>query len=115
MNDRERLEAIVAVVNKYLPPNGISKAEAMSQIIELVDPLPKQAEKPDAWIESVCALLRQAHDTLSLAQYPLRQSWVNLTDEEIEEIAKKLVNDAAYCSLHFAVAIQARFRRKNGG
>jgi hypothetical protein len=41
MNDRQRLEAIVAVISRYLPPNGISKAEAMSQIIELVDPLPE--------------------------------------------------------------------------
>jgi hypothetical protein len=42
MNDRQRLEAIVAVVCRYLPPDGISKAEAMSQIIELVDPLPEK-------------------------------------------------------------------------
>jgi hypothetical protein len=42
MNDRQRLEAIVAVVCRYLPPDGISREEAMSQIISLVDPLPEQ-------------------------------------------------------------------------
>lgn len=45
MNDRQRLEAIVAVVCKYLPPDGISREEAMSQIIALVDPLPEQPEQ----------------------------------------------------------------------
>ena len=40
MTDRQRLEAIVAVICKYLPPDGISRKEAMNQIIELVDPLP---------------------------------------------------------------------------
>ena len=44
MNDRQRLEAIVAVVCRYLPPDGISREEAMSQIISLVDPLPEQLE-----------------------------------------------------------------------
>jgi hypothetical protein len=45
--------------------------------------MPGQAEKPDAWIESVCALLRQAHDTLSLASLPTKREWVGLTDKEI--------------------------------
>ena len=51
MNDRQRLEAIVDVVRSYLPPDGISREEAMSQIIGLVDPFPEQPEqepfKPD--------------------------------------------------------------------
>jgi hypothetical protein len=42
MNDRQRLEAIVAIVCKYLPPDGISREEAMNQIIGLVDPLPEK-------------------------------------------------------------------------
>lgn len=42
MNDRQRLEAIVAVVCRYLPPDGITRKEAMSQIIGLVDPLPEK-------------------------------------------------------------------------
>jgi transcriptional antiterminator len=51
---------------------------------------------------------------LNAAGFYRQRELVNLTDEEIEEIAKKLVNDAAYCTLHFAVAIQRKFRRKNG-
>jgi hypothetical protein len=40
MNDRQRLEAIVSVINKYLPPLGMHIMDAMSAIISLVDPLP---------------------------------------------------------------------------
>jgi hypothetical protein len=40
MNDRQRLEAIVSVVCKYLPPDGIPIKDAMSEIISIVDPLP---------------------------------------------------------------------------
>ena len=58
MNDRQRLEAIVAVVCKYLPPDGISREDALREIIELVDPLPEQEYKP----------------------------WVGLTEEEIATI-----------------------------
>lgn len=51
MNDRQRLEAIVSVVCKYLPPDGISKDQAMTEIISLVDPLPEQEHvgEPVAW------------------------------------------------------------------
>lgn len=59
MNDRQRLEAIVAVVCRYLPPDGISKEDAMREIIQLVDPLPEQ-------------------DT--------RKEWVGLTSEELATI-----------------------------
>jgi hypothetical protein len=45
MNDRQRLEAIVSVINKYLPPDGIHINEAMSEIISLVDPLPPKRER----------------------------------------------------------------------
>jgi hypothetical protein len=48
MNDRQRLEAIIGVVCKYLPPDGIPANEAMSQIIALVDPLPEPVPEPDA-------------------------------------------------------------------
>lgn len=40
MSDRQRLEAIVSVINKYLPPDGIPINDAMSEIISYVDPLP---------------------------------------------------------------------------
>lgn len=47
MNDRQRLEAIVAVVCKYLPPDGISSKDAMNEIISLVDPLPEPTKQFD--------------------------------------------------------------------
>lgn len=55
MTDRQRLEAIVAVVCRYLPPDGISREEAMSQIIALVDPLPlhSDAVEPPDYVEPV--------------------------------------------------------------
>lgn len=40
MTDRQRLEAIISVVCKYLPPDGTPINEAMSEIISYVDPLP---------------------------------------------------------------------------
>ncbi len=42
-----------------------------------------------------------------------RKPWVGLTQEEVQEIAKQLIDDAAYCSTHFAIAIEAELRRKN--
>jgi hypothetical protein len=51
MDDRQRLEAIVSVINKYLPPFGMHINEAMSEIISLVDPLPVQpAQEPVAYV-----------------------------------------------------------------
>jgi len=48
MDDRQRLEAIVSVINKYLPPLGMHIMDAMSAIISLVDPLPPlPAQEPD--------------------------------------------------------------------
>ena len=44
---------------------------------------------------------------------PPRKEWVGLTDDEIESIAKALFDDAAYCSLHFAIAIENKLRDKN--
>ena len=51
MDDRQRLEAIVSVINKYLPPDGIPINDAMSEIISLVDPLPapQPVQEPVAW------------------------------------------------------------------
>jgi hypothetical protein len=47
MKDKERLDAILSVVCSYLPPDGISREEAMSKIIGLVDPLPEQSESQE--------------------------------------------------------------------
>ncbi len=59
----------------------------------------------------------QNPDVIETALYtaPPKREWVGLTDEEIEVIAKRLMDDAAYCSLHFAVAIGAKLKEKNGG
>ena len=42
------------------------------------------------WIEtnnSVCALLKQAHDVLAMSSLPPQRPWVGLTDEEIDQLA----------------------------
>jgi transcription initiation factor IIE alpha subunit len=68
MNDRQRLEAIVAVVCKYLPPDGISREEAMSQIISLVDPLPEKG-----WVgltdEEIAQVVGSLLDEVYLADF----------------------------------------------
>ncbi len=61
MNDRKRLEVIVDVMQFYLKPDGISAEDAISLILGLVDPLPEQPEQ---------------------------DSWVSLTDEEIQELER---------------------------
>ena len=42
-----------------------------------------------------------------------RKPWVGLTDEEAQDIAKRLVDDVAYCSTHYAIAIEVALRKKN--
>ena len=108
MNNRQRLEAIVAVVCKYLPPDGISREDAMREIISLVDPLPELAkpeQEPVRWFQQ-------------FGDAPPRKEWVGLTREEIVE---------AYCSIHvkewaiggmddvlpFTRAIEAKLKEKN--
>ena len=42
------------------------------------------------WIEtnnSVCALLKQAHDVLAMSSFPPKRKWVGLTVEEIDQLA----------------------------
>jgi len=39
------------------------------------------------WVETnnqACAILRQVHDMLALASFPLKREWVGLTDEEMD-------------------------------
>jgi hypothetical protein len=52
-------------------------------------------QEPMTTTESVCALLRQAHDVLSLASYPFKRPWIGLTDEEIEKIVDLNTSDDA--------------------
>jgi len=62
----------------------------------------------DGNIQDVCALLRQAHDMLSLASYPsgFKRRWVGLTDEEREEIALEVPMDAVCIT-------EAKLKEKN--
>jgi hypothetical protein len=44
-----------------------------------------EEDEEHKWIEtnnSVCALLRQAHDVLAMSSFPPRRAWVGLTDED---------------------------------
>lgn len=75
MNDRQRLEAIVDVVRSYLPPDGISREEAMSRIIELVDPLPAQPEQePVAWMDKNGVPSTYKSELYSIPLYTLHHS-----------------------------------------
>lgn len=87
MNDRQRLEAIVSVVCKYLPPDGISKDQALNEIIGLVDPLPPQ------------------------------RTWIGLTDEEIARAcgwsAHGWWTHPMSYEIKIAKAIEAKLKEKN--
>ena len=71
------------------------------------------------WIEtnnSVCALLRQAHDALALSSLPSRRTWVGLTYEDMIEIWNKLYkerNDVLPLPTTFAKAIESKLKEKN--
>ena len=70
------------------------------------------------WIEtnnSVCALLRQAHDVLAISSLPPKRTWVGLTAKEIMVIGKpfeekdRSIQDWGL----FACAIEAKLKEKN--
>jgi len=110
MNDRQRLEAIVAVVCKYLPPDGISREDAMREIIELVDPLPEQ--KSISTNDHLCAMLRQVHDALACTALPMKRQWVGLTDDEKTEIFMQAeFNDLTERQMYDVV--EAKLKEKN--
>ena len=109
MNDRQRLEAIVAVVCRYLPPDGISREDAMREIIGLVDPLPEQ--KSISTNDHLCAMLRQVHDVLACTALPMKREWVRLTINEVWDVYE----EDNYDAVRFARAIEAKLKEKNGG
>lgn len=89
MNDRQRLEAIVSVVCKYLPPDGISISNAMNEIISLVDPLPaKPAQEPVGMVKEL--FTQTAWEKLDLRGntkvYITPPQRKPLTDERLEMI-----------------------------
>ena len=91
MDDRQRLEAIVSVINKYLPPFGMHIMDAMSAIISLVDPLP--------------------------APQPAQEPWVSLTPEQVQECADNSYYHSAWSSevdlALFAQNLNAALRKAN--
>jgi len=69
------------------------------------------------WIEtnnSVCALLRQAHDVLAMSSFPPRRTWVGLTLEEIDAEWGKFMSGASdgYVPT-FVRAIETKLKEKN--
>lgn len=94
MDDRQRLEAIVSVINKYLPPLGMHIMDAMSAIISLVDPLPppQPAQEPVACVMGtyggmfvVGPLNSAVILPVGMALYVTPQhtaTWAGLTDED---------------------------------
>ena len=134
MDDRQRLEAIVSVINKYLPPDGTPINDAMSEIISLVDPLPapQPAQEPVAWVaEDVCngqyingrkrKIWWECDKGVGTAIYtaPPQRTWVGLTIYEMEEafdesmkVRPKDASNAETIRL-FATAIEAKLKEKN--
>ena len=133
MNDRQRLEAIVAVVCKYLPPNGISREDAMREIISLVDPLPEQTKKQELFAlkvvgDEICYLSKKDdqsfgmwcpvgydhgfEDGTKFYTAPPRKEWVGLTDKEILDLwVANHKNTGATDA--FACAVEAKLKEKN--
>jgi hypothetical protein len=100
MNDRQRLEAIVAVVCKYLPPDGISRADAMNEIISLVDPLPEQ--EPIDWLPKHAAGLYITHNDHKNIYYTIEDHY-SIDDREwvsLEEKRKAIELDSVW-ELHW--------------
>jgi len=138
MNDRQRLEAILAVVCRYLPPDGISREEAMSQIISLVDPLPEQEpwdtsdmahrsgglsvdmstkeQNSDTSEERVHETDKSIHEDDDIQEY--KRPWVGLSDDEVHKIIDDCTSDEAELEelIDFSIAIlavEAKLKEKN--
>ena len=57
-------------------------------ITAIKEALAQEQEPIKDWVAShnaICALLRQAHDALALTSYPMKRTWVGLTDDEIAQ------------------------------
>ena len=113
MNDRQRLEAIIGVVCRHLPPDGIPVNEAMSQIIALVDPLPAPVQEP---VEAEDTLFRQfmsEAEKAGITHWPTppeaRRQWVGLTQEEFRDFATTF----EYGTGGLIRAIEAKLKERN--
>ena len=68
----------------------------------------------DKWIEtnnSVCALLRQAHDVLAMSSLPPKRKWVGLTDEDVDQLHTAWVLEGGFLKL--CDDIEAKLKEKN--
>lgn len=119
MNDRQRLEAIISVVCKYLPPDGIPINDAMSEIISLVDPLPPpQPEQEPVALVIDGVLVKSALPekyTGHLYTISPQREWVGLTDEEILALVKTApaLDTAEAEWLHVVRAAEQSLKEKN--
>jgi len=92
-------------------PACVAEAEKQEPVAWMVST--QDDKKLMLWGEEKPPIFNTPVKLIPLYIAPSKREWVRLTDEEIEGIAKRLVADASYCSLHFAVAIQGAFMRKN--
>ena len=70
------------------------------------------------WIEtnnSVCALLRQAHDVLAMSSFSPKRKWVGLTVDEIEVLGEIYAEKDRKIQAWglFAVAVEEKLKEKN--
>ena len=79
----------------------------IEEVIYLYEP-PEQNR--EAWLDSVCALLRQAHDVLSMSSLPPKRQWVGL---HLDDIPETFVGDWSF--LEGARWAEAKLKEKNGG
>ena len=109
MNDRQRLEAIIAVVCKYLPPDGISIEKAMNEIISLVDPLPPQQEHEPVCPECKAEVLYECV-ACSRNNYPPQRTEQELVAcercKQLEEQAYDLLGQLKVANLKLSVRSQ---------
>ena len=92
--------------------------EQIANVASALRALAQTQEPVKDWVAShnaICALLRQAHDALALTSYPMKRTWVGLTDEEItglhHEIKVRLMG--TYQTEDIYRAIEAKLKEKN--
>ena len=110
MNDRQRLEAIVAVVCRYLPPDGITREQAMNEIIGLVDPLPDEEKQDPIYTQPTKIFGPNLEEILNSAGFYRKAEWQGLTDEEIDKLWDE------HCSTPWSElvsAIEAKLKERN--
>jgi hypothetical protein len=94
-NDSQTLEAILSVVCRYLPPDGISREQAMSEIIGLVDPGPSPLPVQPAFYQPAA---NEAVEILKSLGYVYEPTYTGLAwakksaQPEQEQALKKLAD-----------------------